>query len=104
YEFAKNFRNEGIDRTHNPEFTGLEIYVAYKDYDWMMNFTEEMIEKAAFDVNGTTDAVVGDKTISFAKPFKRISMYDAIKEHTGLDISQMDESQLRDAAKKLGLE
>ena len=104
YEFAKNFRNEGIDRTHNPEFTGLEIYVAYKDYDWMMNFTEEMIEKAALDVNGTTDAVVGDKTISFAKPFKRISMYDAIKEHTGLDISQMDENQLRDAAKKLGLE
>jgi lysyl-tRNA synthetase, class II len=104
YEFAKNFRNEGIDRTHNPEFTGLEIYVAYKDYNWMMDFTEEMIEKAAMDVNGTTEATVGDKTISFARPYKRISMYDAIKEYTGLDIDQMDEKALFDACKKMNIE
>jgi lysyl-tRNA synthetase class 2 len=103
YEFAKNFRNEGIDRTHNPEFTGLEIYVAYKDYNWMMNFVEEMLEKAALDVNATTDAKVGNNTISFARPYKRISMYDAIKEHTGIDISNMDENQLRETCKKLGL-
>lgn len=104
YEFAKNFRNEGIDRTHNPEFTGLEIYVAYKDYEWMMDFTEEMIEQAAIDVNGSTNAVFGDNSISFAKPFKRVTMYDAIKEHTGIDIEHMDEDALRKACLSIGLE
>jgi len=103
YEFAKNFRNEGIDRTHNPEFTGLEIYVAYKDYNWMMDYTETMLENVAMDVNGTTDVKVGDKVISFAKPYKRITMFDAIKEHTGIDISQMDEDALRSTCQKLGI-
>ncbi len=103
YEFAKNFRNEGIDRTHNPEFTGLEIYVAYKDYNWMMDYTETMLENVAMDVNGTTDVKVGDKVISFAKPYKRITMFDAIKEHTGIDISQMDEDALRATCQKLGI-
>lgn len=104
YEFAKNFRNEGIDRTHNPEFTGMEIYVAYKDYEWMMNFVEEVIERAALDVNGTTEATVGKHTINFAGPYKRITMFDAIKEYTGIDISKMDESELRATCKKLGIE
>lgn len=104
YEFAKNFRNEGMDRTHNPEFTIMEIYVAYKDYNWMMNFTEEMIEKVALDVNGTTDVAMGDKTISFKKPFKRVTMFDAIKEHTGFDVSNMNEDELRDVCKKLHVE
>ncbi|MCC6817680.1 MAG: lysine--tRNA ligase [Bacteroidia bacterium] len=103
YEFAKNFRNEGVDRTHNPEFTGLEIYVAYKDYNWMMDYTEIMLENVAIDVNGTTETQVGDNIISFAKPYKRITMFDAIKEYTGIDISEMDESQLRDTCKKLGI-
>ncbi len=103
YEFAKNFRNEGVDRTHNPEFTGLEIYVAYKDYNWMMDYTEIMIENVAKDVNGTTDAQVGDNLISFARPYKRITMFDAIKEHTGIDISEMDENGLREACKSLGI-
>jgi lysyl-tRNA synthetase class 2 len=104
YEFAKNFRNEGIDRTHNPEFTGLEIYVAYKDYYWMMEFTEKMIEKVALDLHGTTEIKVGDKIISFQAPFKRVTMYDAIKEHTGIDISGMNEEQLREVCKKLNIE
>jgi lysyl-tRNA synthetase, class II len=104
YEFSKNFRNEGIDRTHNPEFTAMEIYVAYKDYEWMMDFTEEMIEKAALDVNGTTDAKMGDHTIHFSRPFKRVTMYDAIKEHTGFDISSMNEEEIRDVCKKLNIE
>ncbi|MCK9480236.1 MAG: lysine--tRNA ligase [Bacteroidia bacterium] len=104
YEFAKNFRNEGIDRTHNPEFTGMEIYVAYKDYEWMMNFVEEVIERAALDVNGTTEATVGKHSINFAGPYKRITMFDAIKEYTGIDISKMDESELRATCKKLGIE
>ncbi len=104
YEFAKNFRNEGIDRTHNPEFTGLEIYVAYKDYNWMMEFTEKMIEKVALDLHGTTEVKLGDKIINFQAPFKRITMYDAIKEHTGFDISDMNEEQLRDVCKKLNIE
>lgn len=104
YEFSKNFRNEGIDRTHNPEFTALEIYVAYKDYNWMMNFTEEMLEKVALDVNGTTDVQVGEKNISFKRPFKRITMYDAIKEHTGFDISNMSEEEIREVCKKLHIE
>jgi lysyl-tRNA synthetase, class II len=103
YEFAKNFRNEGMDRTHNPEFTGLEIYVAYKDYNWMMDFTEIMIENVAKDVNGTTEVVVGDHTISFARPYKRMTMFEAIKEHTGVDISAMNEDQLRDTCRSLGI-
>jgi lysyl-tRNA synthetase class 2 len=104
YEFSRNFRNEGMDRTHNPEFTCMEIYVSYKDYNWMMNFTEEMIEKVCMEVNGTTEVPVGDKIISFKRPFKRISMIDAIKEHTGIDITGMDEAALRDVCKQLGVE
>ncbi len=104
YEFSKNFRNEGIDRTHNPEFTAMEIYVAYKDYNWMMNFTEEMIEKVALDVHGKTEVPVGEKTINFKRPFKRISMYDAIKEHTGFDLSEMNENEMREVCKKLHIE
>jgi lysyl-tRNA synthetase class 2 len=104
YEFAKDFRNEGMDRTHNPEFTVMEIYVAYKDYNWMMDFTEEMLEKVATDLHGTTKVQVGDKVIDFQRPFKRITMYDAIKEHTGIDISQMNEDELRATCKQLGIE
>lgn len=104
YEFAKDFRNEGMDRTHNPEFTVMEIYVAYKDYNWMMNFTEEMLEKVALALHGTTQVPFGDKTIDFKRPFRRITMVDAIKEYTGIDITGMDETQLRDVCKKLGIE
>lgn len=104
YEFSRNFRNEGMDRTHNPEFTAMEIYVSYKDYNWMMDFTEAMIEKVCLDVNGTTEVKVGDKTISFQRPFKRITMIDAIKEHTGIDINGMSEEQLRDVCKQLNVE
>lgn len=104
YEFAKDFRNEGMDRTHNPEFTVMEIYVAYKDYNWMMNFTEEMLEKVAIDLHGTTKVPFADKEINFARPFKRISMYEAIRQYTGVDISGMDEAALRDTCKKLGVE
>ncbi len=104
YEFAKDFRNEGMDRTHNPEFTVMEIYVAYKDYNWMMDFTEEMLEKVALDLHGTTKVQVGDKTIDFQRPFKRITMYDAIKEHTGIDISNMNEEELRATCKQLGID
>jgi lysyl-tRNA synthetase class 2 len=93
-----------MDRTHNPEFTVLEFYTAYKDYLWMMDTTEQLLEKAAIDVNGTTDATVDGKTISFKAPFKRVTMYDAIKEHTGFDISEMDEAGVRDVCKKLGLQ
>jgi lysyl-tRNA synthetase class 2 len=103
YEFSKNFRNEGMDRTHNPEFTCLEIYVAYKDYNWMMDFTEKMFEKVCLDVNGTDEVQVDGKTISFKTPFKRISMIDAIKEHTGIDITGMDEAQLREVCGKIGV-
>lgn len=103
YEFSRDFRNEGMDRTHNPEFTILEFYVAYKDYFWMMETTEQLLEKAAIDVNGTTEVVVGDKTISLKAPFKRVSIYDAIKEHTGIDISQMNEEELREVCKKLDI-
>ena len=102
YEFSKDFRNEGMDRTHNPEFTVMEIYVAYKDYKWMMDFTEEMIEKVALDLHGTTKVQVGDQEIDFKRPFKRISMLDAIKESTGYDIAGMDEAGLRDVADGLG--
>jgi lysyl-tRNA synthetase, class II len=95
YEFSRNFRNEGMDRTHNPEFTILEFYVAYKDYLWMMETTEQLMEKAALEVCGTTDVQVGDRIISFKAPFKRITIFEAIKEHTGVDISRMSEEQLR---------
>ncbi len=94
YEFSRNFRNEGMDRTHNPEFTVLEFYVAYKDYFWMMDFTEELFEKIAMALHGTTELPVGDKTISFKAPFKRISIIDAIHENTGIDINGMDEKGL----------
>jgi len=103
YEFSRNFRNEGMDRTHNPEFTILEFYVAYKDYFWMMNFTEEMLEKVAVALHGTTDVVLGDKTISFKAPFKRIGILDSIKEETGFDLMGMDEVQVREVCTKLGL-
>jgi len=104
YEFSRNFRNEGMDRTHNPEFTALEIYVAYKDYNWMMNFTEQMIEKVCLDVLKTTEVKVGEQVIQLKAPFKRITMIDAIKENTGIDISGMNEDALRDVCKKIGVE
>ncbi|GET21023.1 lysine--tRNA ligase [Prolixibacter denitrificans] len=104
YEFAKDFRNEGMDRTHNPEFTVMEIYVAYKDYHWMMDFTEEMIERVALALHGTTKVQLGDKEIDFKRPFKRVTMYDAIQEYTGIDISGMDEEQLRGVCKDLDIE
>ncbi len=104
YEFSKNFRNEGMDRTHNPEFTCMEIYVAYKDYNWMMAFTERMLEKICLDVNGTTDVKVGDNDISFKAPFRRVTMIDSIKEHTGIDITGMNEDQLRDVCRQLDIE
>ena len=104
YEFSKNFRNEGMDRTHNPEFTCMEIYVAYKDYNWMMDFTERMLEKICLDVNGTTEVKMGDNVISFKAPFKRVTMIDAIREHTGIDISGMDEEALRGVCSQLGIE
>ncbi len=104
YEFSRNFRNEGMDRTHNPEFTILEFYTAYKDYFWMMETTEQLLEKAALDVCNTTEVTVGDKTISFKAPFKRISIYDAIQEHTGFDVSRMNEEQLRSVCKQLHIQ
>ncbi|MCI9173141.1 MAG: lysine--tRNA ligase [Muribaculaceae bacterium] len=104
YEFSKNFRNEGMDRTHNPEFTCMEIYVAYKDYNWMMSFTEKMLEKICLDVNGTTEVKVGDNVISFKAPFPRVTMAQAIKDFTGVDITGMDEEALRRTAKDLGIE
>ena len=104
YEFSRNFRNEGMDRTHNPEFTAMEIYVSYKDYNWMMEFTERMLEFICLEVLGTTKVRVGDREIDFKAPFKRITMLDAIQEHTGIDISQMGEDELRATCKKLGFE
>jgi lysyl-tRNA synthetase, class II len=104
YEFSKDFRNEGMDRTHNPEFTVMEIYVAYKDYHWMMDFTEEMIEKVALDLHGTTKLKVGDTEIDVKRPFRRITMIDAIKEYTGLDVSGLDEANLRAQAACLNIE
>ena len=104
YEFAKDFRNEGMDRTHNPEFTQMELYVAYKDYKWMMDFTEEMLETICTDVLGTTDVQIGENKVSFKRPFKRISMIDSIKENTGIDISKMDENELRETCKTLSVE
>ncbi len=104
YEFAKDFRNEGMDRTHNPEFTVMEIYVAYKDYKWMMNFTEEMIERVAIALHGTTEVQLGDKIINFKRPFRRVTMYEAIKEHTGYDIAGKTEDELREICKNLDIE
>lgn len=104
YEFSKNFRNEGMDRTHNPEFTCMEIYVAYKDYNWMMDFTEKMLEKICIDVNGTTSVKVGDNEIDFKAPYRRVTMIESIKEFTGIDITGMDEDALREVCKKLGIE
>ena len=104
YEIGKNFRNEGMDRTHNPEFTCLEIYVAYKDYLWMMDFTEEMIERAALAINGTTRTVIGENEVDFKRPYRRVRMADAIKEYTGYDIEQMTEEELYDACVKMGIE
>ncbi len=101
YEFSRNFRNEGMDRTHNPEFTILEFYTAYKDYYWMMETTEQLLEKAALDVCKSTDVQVGDHSISFKAPYKRIAIYDAIKEHTGIDVSNMNEEQLRGVCRDL---
>jgi len=101
YEFAKDFRNEGMDRTHNPEFTVMEIYIAYKDYNWMMVFTEELVKKAALDLHGKTEIIYGDKLINLNPPYKRISMTDAILENTGIDISGMDEAGLRGVCDKL---
>jgi len=103
YEFSRNFRNEGMDRTHNPEFTILEFYVAYKDYEWMMRVTEEMFEKVALALHGSTEVPVGDKIINFTAPFRRISIYDSIKEFTGLDVAGMDEARLRDACNSIGV-
>ncbi|MCC8143856.1 MAG: lysine--tRNA ligase [Tannerellaceae bacterium] len=104
YEFSRNFRNEGMDRTHNPEFTCMEIYVAYKDYNWMMDTTEQMLEKICLDVHGTTKVKIGDKKTDFKAPYKRITMIDAIKEHTGVDITGMDETELRKVCDQLGIE
>lgn len=104
YEFAKDFRNEGMDRTHNPEFTILELYVAYKDYHWMMDFTEELLEKLCLSLQGTTDILMNDQTLSFKKPFLRVPIYQAIKIHTGFDVNDMDEEALREVCKKLNIE
>jgi lysyl-tRNA synthetase class 2 len=103
YEFARDFRNEGMDRTHNPEFTVMEIYIAYKDYNWMMGFTEEIVKKAALDLHGKTEIVYGDQTINLNPPFKRISMLDSIKENTGIDIAGMDEAELISVCDKLNV-
>ncbi len=104
YEFSRNFRNEGMDRTHNPEFTILEFYVAYKDYIWMMETTEQLLEKVAVSTNGTSDVQMGDNKISLKAPFARVSIFDAIKHHTGFDVSEMEEEALRDVCKKLHIE
>lgn len=104
YEFSRNFRNEGMDRTHNPEFTVMELYVAYKDYKWMMNFTEQLLEKIALEVHGTTEVKLGDKNISFKAPFQRVGILDAIKEHTGHDVYGMSEEELRNVCKELQLD
>ena len=104
YEFSKNFRNEGMDRTHNPEFTCMEIYVAYKDYNWMMCFTEQMLEKIALDVNGTTEVQVGEHTISFKAPFRRVPMLEAIKEFTGYDLNGKSEEEIFAICKELKMD
>jgi len=104
YEFSKNFRNEGMDRTHNPEFTAMEIYVAYKDYNWMMTFTENLLEYCALAVNGTTQVTFGEHQVDFKAPYARVTMTDAIKHFTGFDISGKSEAQLFDAAKSMGID
>jgi lysyl-tRNA synthetase, class II len=104
YEFSKDFRNEGMDRFHNPEFTQIELYVAYKDYIWMMELVEEMIEKAALDLHGTTKVQVGEHLIDFKRPWKRLTMFEAIQEKTGIDISEMDEAALRSTARGIHVE
>jgi len=104
YEFAKAFRNEGMDRTHNPEFTMVELYVAYKDYYWMMEMTESLLEKVALELNGSSKVKLNEKEINFKAPFKRISILDSIKEHTGIDVSKMSEKELFETAKNLGIE
>lgn len=104
YEFSKNFRNEGMDRTHNPEFTCMEIYVSYKDYNWMMTFTEQMLERICREVNGTDEVQVGENVISFKAPFPRVTMRQAILDHTGYDIEGKSEEELREAARGMGVE
>ncbi len=104
YEFGKDFRNEGMDRTHNPEFTVMEIYVAWKDYFWMMGFTERMLERVALALHGTTEVKIGDNTIDFKPPFRRLSITDAVREKTGFDISGKSEKELREACAKLNVE
>lgn len=103
YEFSKNFRNEGMDRTHNPEFTAMEIYVAYKDYNWMMKFTENLLEHCAIGVNGTSEATFGEHTVNFKAPYARVTMTDSIKQFTGFDISGKNEVELFDAATGMGI-
>ena len=104
YEFSKDFRNEGMDRTHNPEFTVMELYVAYKDYNWMMKMTEELLEKVAIDSNGTTELQIGNNKVSFKAPYPRVPILEAIKIHTGYDVAGMDEFELREICKKVGIE
>ncbi|MFZ3273001.1 MAG: lysine--tRNA ligase [Lutibacter sp.] len=103
YEFSKDFRNEGMDRTHNPEFTVMELYVAYKDYHWMMNMTEELLEKVAMDSNGTTEVQIGENMVSFKAPYPRVPILEAIKIHTGFDVAGMDENALKEVCKKVGV-
>ena len=104
YEFAKDFRNEGMDKTHNPEFTCMEIYVAYKDYIWMMEFVEKMLEKISTVVNGTTQVTIGENTVDFKAGYRRLPILEAIKEYAGVDVKGMDENQLRETCKKLNVE
>jgi lysyl-tRNA synthetase class 2 len=104
YEFSKDFRNEGMDRFHNPEFTQMELYVAYKDYNWMMDTVEEMVERIALELHGTTQVQVGANMIDFKRPWKRFTMYEGIQHYTGIDISEMDEAQIRAVAGKVGAE
>ncbi|MBU2946974.1 lysine--tRNA ligase [Zobellia uliginosa] len=104
YEFSKDFRNEGMDRTHNPEFTVMELYVAYKDYNWMMDTTEKLLEKIALDANGTSKVTVGDNVIEFKAPYARVPILEAIKIHTGKDVAGMPEDELRETARGLGIE
>ena len=104
YEIGRNFRNEGMDRSHNPEFTCMELYVSYKDYNWMMSFTEQLLERNCVAVNGTTDVKVGDNVISFKAPYRRLPILEAIKEKTGYDLENMSEDEMREAAKKVGVE
>ena len=104
YEFSKDFRNEGMSRFHNPEFTQVELYVAYKDYEWSMGLVEEMVEKIAIDLHGTTEVQVGENIVNFQRPWKRFTMYEAIEHFTGADISKMDEVEMAETAKKLGVE